>query len=239
MQICENVWEEFIYIISHDIRAEFRALRELPVWIREDIAEAGYVLDADLSENIDCLSSRADRIDRMMEGLLKYTRVGTNESSGQSHLKAALSNALDLVPNPNGFRITSTLPDRAVGIAEQDLVTLFEELIKNAIQHHDKPIGNIAINASLSGGSVYLDIIDDGPGIPPEKVDMALQVLTSLSPAKKTHCSGMGLPICQKIASRYAGSLSLQPAQEPPGLHVRLELLELRSKAPPVKSNTS
>ena len=52
--------EEFVYIVSHDLRNSARALTEVPQWLRSDLEEQGVVLGADTREDFDLLERHAD-----------------------------------------------------------------------------------------------------------------------------------------------------------------------------------
>ena len=68
--------ENFVYIVSHDLRNSARALTEVPQWLREDLQDLGLAVDEDFRENLDLLERHAKRLDRMLLDLLVYSRVG-------------------------------------------------------------------------------------------------------------------------------------------------------------------
>ncbi|MCY4180599.1 MAG: HAMP domain-containing sensor histidine kinase [Litoreibacter sp.] len=184
-------------------------------------------LDAEISRNMDLLIHRADRLDRMMADLLKYSRIGKAQSFPPTNLSEAFACALDLVKRSQGFDIISDLPKIDVRIAEEDLITLFEALIDNAVAHHHKSTGKIEVLARRDEQRLMIQITDDGPGIDSNQRDTALKVMTGLNRKCELSGSGMGLPICKKIAERYSGVLSLNTAKTGSGLRVDIELCEL------------
>ena len=62
--------DEFIYLISHDVRGSVRALLELPQWIAEDLQEAGIPVDGSVATSIEMMNRHAGRLDRMLVDLL-------------------------------------------------------------------------------------------------------------------------------------------------------------------------
>ncbi|MEM7470554.1 MAG: ATP-binding protein [Pseudomonadota bacterium] len=213
--------DDAIYIISHDLRAEMRALRELPRWIKDDIASAGHQLDADILDNIAMLINRADRLDRMMEDLLLYSRAGRAVSDRSAQVSHAFDRAKEQVGPANGFNIAARVEDATVRIAEPDLVTFFEALIQNAIVHHDRGARSVQVSAQIMRENLLIDVIDDGPGIHSKDYEKALKVMTRLSQNANNCGSGIGLPTCKKIAEQYEGNLSLAAAPNGRGLHVK------------------
>ena len=69
-------FEDFIYLISHDVRNSVRALIEVPVWITEDLQDEGYKIQGQLAEHIGLMNTHTRRLDRMLNDLLVYSRIG-------------------------------------------------------------------------------------------------------------------------------------------------------------------
>ena len=91
---------------------------------------------------------------------------------------------------------------------------VLRNLISNAIKHHDKGDGHIDVSYEL----ITLDdkklhqikVKDDGPGIPPELQEKALEMFQTLQSRDETEGSGMGLAMVKKMAEKYEGSLQIE-----------------------------
>ena len=46
----DDILDDVIYSISHDLRASIRAMRELPEWLKEDLAAQGIALAGEPDE---------------------------------------------------------------------------------------------------------------------------------------------------------------------------------------------
>ena len=57
MQSSTSEFEDFIYLISHDVRNSVRALIELPQWIEEDLEEAGIAISGSVSQSIEMINT--------------------------------------------------------------------------------------------------------------------------------------------------------------------------------------
>jgi len=70
--------DKIIYLASHDLRAPLRGIAHLSAWIEEDIREAlTPALPTDgLEDKLKLLRSRVSRLERLINGLLAYSRAG-------------------------------------------------------------------------------------------------------------------------------------------------------------------
>lgn len=216
--------EDFIYLISHDVRSSVRALLELPQWIKEDLEEAGFTVDGQVESSIELMNRHTGRLDRMLVDLLTFSRVGRMQATREIDLNEALDDVLDELTVPSGFQIVRALDCHSVVIGERDILTLFTALISNAIKHHDKPSGKIVITSSIKDGKLRLAVADDGPGIPEEFRNRVFGAMTTLRPRDEVEGSGMGLANVRKIATHYHGSAGIGPSPYGRGLLVEVFL---------------
>ncbi|MEP2472962.1 MULTISPECIES: HAMP domain-containing sensor histidine kinase [Rhodobacterales] len=198
-------FEDFIYLISHDVRNSVRALIELPQWIVEDLAEAGVKIDGSVADSIDLMNRHTGRLDRMLVDLLAFSRVGRMQAVVEVNLNEALDDVLEEMPVPTGFSVLRDLECDTITMGEQDSLTLLTALISNAIKHHDGNAGTVVVRCKKSGSDAVLSVSDDGPGIPETFHDRIFAAMTTLRPRDEVEGSGMGLAITRKIAQLYGG----------------------------------
>jgi two-component system sensor histidine kinase/response regulator len=90
------------------------------------------------------------------------------------------------------------------------LSVLFDNLIVNAIKYN-KPGGKVTVSAELLDGEVAVSVADTGVGIPeryrPFLFDEFFRVEEG---GKRSPGTGLGLPICKKIASEMGGSIGVE-----------------------------
>src|SRR5581483_7806883 len=70
--------EAFTYSISHDLRAPLRAIRGFAQALGEDY---GAVLDKAGRDYLERMSAGAERLDRLIQDLLQYSRLGRSTIS--------------------------------------------------------------------------------------------------------------------------------------------------------------
>lgn len=204
--------DDFIYLVSHDLRASMRALLEVPVWIAEDLQEAGIALPAGVQEHLSLLDRHTGRLDRMLCDLLAYSRAGRLQREVTVDVADALAQVLDALPVPEGWRIYRDIGHPSVDFGDRDILTLFDALISNAIKHKPGPGGTIWIRTREEAGEFVLTVTDDGPGIPAEHRASVFEVMRTLRPRDQVEGSGMGLALVEKLARIYGGSVSAHPA---------------------------
>lgn len=201
--------DDFIYLISHDVRASVRALLELPQWIKEDLEEAGVKMGGSVGTSIDLMNRHTGRLDRMLVDLLAYSRVGRMQTVQSMDIAEALDDVLDQIHMPSGFAVTRALNTPALTIGDRDLALMLSALMSNAAKHHDKPRGRIHISSETDAGQTVITVADDGPGIAEKYAQRVFAPMTTLRPRDEVEGSGMGLAQVQKIARHYGGDACL------------------------------
>ena len=216
--------DDFIYLISHDVRSSVRALLELPHWIEEDLEEAGYQVTGPLAENIALMNTHTRRLDRMLYDLLVYSRLGRMQSVKRNDLNQSLDECLKELEIPKTFNVVRRFEAKTVTMGDRDIKTLLSALLSNAIKHHDKDNGEIIVEARDEPREFVLSVSDDGPGINTEFHERVFSALTTLKPRDEIEGSGMGLANCRKIAALYEGRIALTNTFSERGTRVEIRL---------------
>lgn len=219
-----NDFEDFIYLISHDVRNSVRALIELPQWIAEDLAEAGVKVDGSVADSIELMNRHTGRLDRMLVDLLTFSRVGRMQAIENINLDKALDDVLEEMRIPPGFTIVRALDCDNITVGERDVMTLLTALLSNAVKHHDRSVGKVVVSCHRDADEIVLRVRDNGPGIPEQYHERVFSAMTTLRPRDEVEGSGMGLAIIRKIAQQYAGDATILENKEGRGatLEVRL-----------------
>ena len=200
-------FENFIYLVSHDVRNSVRALLELPQWIEEDLIASGHPIVASIADNIELMNTHTRRLDRMLIDLLIYSRIGRMQNGRDVDWHGAIDTVLDQMQVPPGFRIVRDIRAPIVHIGETDVLTLISALVGNAFKHHDRTTGTVTISTREAQGEVILTVQDDGPGIPERYREKVFEVMSTLKPRDEVEGSGMGLAKVRKIASHYGARI--------------------------------
>jgi signal transduction histidine kinase len=209
-----QIIDDFIYLMSHDLRASVRALVELPNWIAEDLQEAAIDLPASVTTSIELMNRHTARLDQMLVDLLAYSRIGRFQDVIHVDLDAALNRVLESLRMPEGRCVQRDINCTHAMLGEQDVLILLAALIDNVAKHHHAATSTVKISTRREGGMIRLTVSDDGPGIPEKHYAKALGALTTLRPRDEVEGTGMGLANVNRIAEHYGGYMTLSPAQD-------------------------
>ena len=219
----EDEFEEIIYHITHDMRAMLRAVTVLPSWIEEELDQARLQVPQSVRDNLDMLRVQGKRADQLMLDLRQYSRIGRmSDTVAEIRLDEAIRSASQSASLPQGFNIRMRLDVSTVHASRNDLVTVFQALISNAVKHHDRSQGMIDIRAVAAGDATLISVEDDGPGIDPKFRDRVFKLLTTLKSRDECEGSGAGLAIVEKSMRVLGGRARVADPQHLDGTRVEL-----------------
>lgn len=105
--------------------------------------------------------------------------------------------------------IQVSAPETAWVRADELLATVMDNLLENALVHHDRDRPTVTVDVDPpdpDGDRVTVRVTDDGPGIATsERVPLETGVETNLE-----HGSGLGLWLCKWLVDRYRGTFSVE-----------------------------
>ncbi|MEZ9106770.1 CHASE domain-containing protein [Vibrio cyclitrophicus] len=193
--------DQFAYVASHDLKAPLRGISQLVSWINEDIEEH---LTPETKDYSRLLQGRVVRLERLLDDLLSYFRVGRKKNEIQEFSLA--SNVQETFELLNMNNKATLICDDSIGpfrtlVVPLDLI--LRNLMSNAIKHHDKAHANIKVSGVYQGDHYKFCVEDDGPGIPTELYDKVFELFHTLQPRDSVEGSGMGLSIIKKTLELY------------------------------------
>ncbi|WOI57925.1 sensor histidine kinase [Palleronia sp. LCG004] len=202
-------FDEIVYRISHDLMASVRAIRNLPDWIQEDLDEAGIDLPEEARLSMALLKSHSHRMDRMIEGLLIYCRVGRLQKVGPIETSGAIRRIVETMSIPDRVVLNMQLTPAVMQIGQADFERLIAILVENAVRHNESTAPHLAISSTVEDEWWSLHVADNGPGIPAESREMVFKPMHKLVSRDKDEGSGMGLAIARKIVVHYGGKIDV------------------------------
>ncbi len=199
--------EQFAYVASHDLKAPLRAIENLCEWIREEIGDSA---NENCRKYFDLLFVRTERMKRLLEDLLAYSRVGRNEGDAEEvDVCALIDSMVDLMAPPPGIRIVQASAMPVIETFRVPLEMIFRNLIGNAIKHHDKDKGEITITAEPVERGWFFAVADNGPGIEEAFHQRIFEMFVTLKPRDEVEGSGMGLAMVKKIIDYHKGEITV------------------------------
>ena len=89
---------------------------------------------------------------------------------------------------------------------------VLENLIGNALKHHDRSEGRITVSMRQIEGEMELLVADDGPGIEPQFHDRIFAIFQTLACCDDTESTGIGLAIVKKKVLAHGGRIWIESA---------------------------
>jgi len=198
--------EQFSYIASHDLKSPLSAIKQLVSWIEEDCQD---LLPDDSKKHLDLLAKRSDRMMKLLDDLLAYSQVNRSVFETEPVNLARLSkDVLELTGFSDKFHLDAA--DTVIDIQKAPLEIVLRNLLSNVIKHHHKGTGNISVQYRQNKHSHIISVVDDGPGIPQEFHEKALEMFQTLQPRDKVEGSGMGLSMIKRIVDHHHGSVKIE-----------------------------
>lgn len=204
--------QEFANTASHDLKAPLRAIGHLAEWIRTDVDKVGH---PDTIENLKLLQGRVTRLQKLLDGLLAYSRAGrTNAAIEDVDIGGVVRDVTAMLELPQGFKIVCEGGMPVIRTYRAPIDTVFKNLISNGLQHHDRSTGRIAVSMRLFDQMAEFRISDDGPGIPRRFHDRIFMAFQTLKPRDDAEASGMGLAIVKRHVESNGGQIRVE--SDPP-----------------------
>lgn len=205
--------DEFAYIASHDLKEPLRGLCNNAIFLKED---SGASLGADGIRRLDRITFLAERMERLVNDLLYYSRIGRQAMAvGETDLNAVIGDItemIDTAPQGGGtVRISVPEPLPTIICNRPRVTELFRNLIANAIKYNDKPEKTVEISCDTGAdGRAVFHVRDNGIGIDPRFHEEIFRIFRRLnSEDDAVRGSGVGLTFVRKIVERHGGAIWL------------------------------
>ncbi|WP_338791609.1 CHASE3 domain-containing protein [Bernardetia sp. MNP-M8] len=202
--------ERFAYIASHDLNEPLRTITSMITILEEDYGDK---FDAEAKQNFNFITSAAERMKNMIDGILNYSRIGKSSEIEKIELNVLLYDlkkdlslliekkqatiSYDRLPTIEGFSL--------------EIRQLFQNLITNALKfskENTPPV--IEISVEEQSQRWKFAVKDNGIGIPEEHQKKIFGIFAKLHRNSKYEGQGIGLAFCKKIVSLHKGKIGVR-----------------------------
>lgn len=201
--------DQFASIASHDLQEPLRKVRtfteQLNVLEGDRISEKGH-------EYLDRANAAAERMQRLVEDLLRFSRVSTQ---GRPFIAVDLGEVARLVVDDLDSQISEAGAIVRIGelpTIDADPVQmqqLFQNLVSNAIKfRRDGVVPEVDIDATVHGTTAVLKVRDNGIGFEPRYAQRIFRIFERLHGRIEYPGTGIGLALCRKIVDRHGGTIT-------------------------------
>ncbi len=226
----EEMRKEFVANVSHELRTPLTNIRSYA----ETLADGGDDMPSEMRQNfLGVILNESDRMTHIVQDLLTLSRFDsgrgdlnlTRFSFGRAVRDTYQAVLLDARHHDHTIilRLPPELPE--IVADRERIVQVMMNILSNAIKYTPDG-GTITVSAGVRGDRVWLEVDDNGIGIPQKDRDRIFERFYRVDKARSRQSggTGLGLSIAKEIVDSHKGTLCLVD-KEDPGLTVRLELL--------------
>lgn len=197
----------FTRAMAHDLKEPLRTCSSF-MSLLDEAAE----LSSEHREYIQIVKTAAGHMERLVDMVHDYTTLEEEEGvtpapkacEGSKVVDLALNNLSKQLREIENEIIVDNLP--ALEISETQCVSLFQNVISNALNFGDKDVTKIWISCSIKSPHCIISIKDNGPGIPKHLLSRIFLPFKRLSNGARKG-TGLGLSICKKIVQKHGGEM--------------------------------
>ena len=200
--------EQFAYVASHDLQEPLRMVASYTQLLSRRYQGK---LDATADEFIGYSVDGALRMQRLIQDLLTYARVGTKgDALGPVDAGKVLQQvlaSLEVSIREQAAEV-SFEPLPWVHADESQLGQLLQNLVGNALKFRspERP-PHIHVSARQQGGEWVFAVQDDGIGIEPQYFERIFVIFQRLQAKTDYPGTGIGLAVCKRIVERHGGRI--------------------------------
>ena len=225
----EELRREFTANVSHELRTPLTNVRSYAETLRD--AEGDIPVETSNSF-LDIIITETDRMTHIVQDLLTLSRLDAGNAElvlsrfpfGDAIESVTRANAL--AAKQHGHTLTYTPPESLPLIVgdRSRLEQVMMNVIGNAVKYTPDG-GHITITAGSTEAEVWMEVCDDGIGIPEKDRDRIFDRFYRVDKARSRESggTGLGLSIAREIVQRHHGTIALAP-HEGPGTTIRLTL---------------
>jgi signal transduction histidine kinase/CheY-like chemotaxis protein len=219
----DTLKDEFISTVSHELRTPLTSIRGAL-----GLLSSGIIGDVD-AKALNLLRiavTNTDRLIRLINDILDLERM----ESGRAPLQIRRCSLRDLaqqaietmsaMADANTVHLAlepftvaqASAPEALFFDGDSDrILQVLTNLLSNAIKF-SPPASTVRIHTEATSDSILLKIVDEGRGIPSDKLDSIFDRFQQVEPsdARQKGGTGLGLSICRSIVQQHSGSIWAQ-----------------------------
>ena len=205
----EQLKRSFLMSVSHELRTPLTAIRGHVEALREGIVSE----PEQVQVSLDIVAAETDRLERLVGDVLDLAKLQAHRFTVR-HEEVDLERVLDQAYGAFSeearrreidYRL-SGVDAAPVIVSDGDRVLqVITNLLSNAFRWTPDG-GRIELQLESSNGTVSVDVLDTGPGVPPAQQRRIFEAFVS----QDADGTGLGLPIARELAVALGGGIEMQ-----------------------------
>ena len=228
----------FFSSVSHDIRTPLNAIIGF-----SELLERGVPDETERTHYISSIRSSGKVLARLVDDVLDLSKLESGkleileEPTDVPTLAREVIAACEVARTRKSLALRSEIGEMPwVSVDPQRIRQILFNLLSNAYKYTDT--GTVTVRVVWQDGTLTLSVADTGKGISEENVSRILQPFVQLVDKNHRDGTGLGLPICQKLATLMGGELTVA-SQVGVGSTFTVSLRNVQTAEPPVGHSES
>ncbi len=211
LQQAEGLKNDFISSVSHELRTPLTAIRGWGETAKMSVGSD----DALVGKGIDVMLGETDRLSKLVEELLDFSRISSGRLSIDTrplHISGILQEAVDMyveLARQQNIELSLVCPKQESPVMGDPyrLKQVFINIIDNAVKYTERN-GQVLVEQYEEEGCVLVKVSDTGVGIPAQDIDRVKEKFFKSN--KTVRGSGIGLAVADEILKQHKGLLFIE-----------------------------
>ena len=223
----------FFSTVSHDIRTPLNAIVGF-----SELLERGVSDETERTRYISSIRASAKVLARLVDDILDLSKLECGkleiieEPTDLPTLVREVIAACEVVRVRKSLKLKTEIDEMPwVSVDPQRIRQLLFNLLSNAYKYTDR--GTITVRSGWRCGTLTLSVADTGKGIAKENISRILQPFVQVVDKNHRDGTGLGLPICQKLATLMGGELTVA-SEVGVGSTFTVTLHNVQTREPPI-----
>jgi PAS domain S-box-containing protein len=204
LELVNKELESFSYSVSHDLRSPLRSILGYTHFLNEGYSS---VLDEEGKRLLATITRNADKMNRLIEELLRFARLGRQEMEKVSVDFNSMIIGVTQMLGDAMKNVDLEIKHMPKAIGDAALLTqVWVNLLGNAVKYSskkDKP--KVEIGSDTQDGETVYYIKDNGAGFDMRYAERLFEVFQRMHSPKDFEGTGVGLSIVKRIINRHGG----------------------------------
>jgi len=203
---------QYAYVVSHDIKAPLRAIRNYSDFLQEDLAET---LKEEQSEYLHGLAESVDQCEHLVNDLLLLSRIERRENDLEAiELGKFLSDLVASLQLPGDVEVSLAAEWPSLRADAVLLRQIFQNLLLNAVKFNQSAVKRVELGCASDSAAHVIHVRDNGIGIEPRHQEQIFRVFQRLHGNDKYEGTGIGLAIVKKAVTKLGGTIRVESEAE-------------------------
>lgn len=206
--------EQFAYSASHDLQQPLRTISAFAELLAERLAALN-LEDSEAQSHVRRVLDASERMSRLISDLLQYSRVGRAQLRVSPVDLGEIWQAVKADYEHDLNRLNALVRSQVdLPLVRADR-TQMHQLLANALSNSLKYAApdrrpDIMLSARVQGDYVYVEISDNGIGVPAKHQDLIFKIFHRLHTSDEVPGTGVGLAIARQIVEKHGGIIGLR-----------------------------